>query len=432
LEDGIGYIGTWSPTGQILFGSGEGVSIQSVSADGGAVSTAVKVDPTKKEIRLNFPRFLPDGKRFLYSARLEDGTNRLMIFEPGALVFVADGTLVTQGFDLAAGKLVGAPVPVVDSINFFLSTGVAAFATSPDGTLVYQQQRDRDRLAWIDRSGKEIGPVGTPGDYLEIRLASAGKLAMLSRALPATGTFDIWSLDLERGTETRLTSNDRMTEISPLLMPDQRTLIYAGTSGGPPQLMRKNLDTGVDVELIPHGPRFRQPYDVTPDGKWLSYGERSETGEQLWILALPAAAPVQPLRGPRSSAFDTRFSPDGRYYTFTRLESGRAEVYLTPLAGGSSQAVSAGGGSQARWSPDSHEILYLSSDSRVVSVPVRLSPTLQLGKPETLFVLTGKGWTDFDVAPDGKRLLAAVKEAVAGEEPLTVKLRALSGITTKR
>lgn len=182
-------------------------------------------------------------------------------------------------------------------------------------------------------------------------------------------------------------------------MPDQRTLIYAGTAGGPPQLMRKNLDTGVVAELISSGPRFREPYDVTPDGKWLSYGERSETGEQLWMLALEAPSPAQPLRGSRSSAFGTRFSPDGRYYTFTSWESGRAEVYLAPLAGGSGQAVSAGGGSRARWSPDGDEILYLSADSRIVSVPVRRSPTLELGKPETLFVLHGKGWTDFDIAP---------------------------------
>lgn len=126
-------------------------------------------------------------------------------------MFVVDGTLVTQGVDLAAGKLVGAPVPVVDSINFFLSTGRAAFATSRTGTLVYQPQRDRDRLAWVDRSGKEIGPVGTPGDYLAIRLSNAGRLVMLTRALPATGTYEIWSLDLERGTEARLTLNDRGT-----------------------------------------------------------------------------------------------------------------------------------------------------------------------------------------------------------------------------
>ena len=451
VEAGIGYVGTWSSTGQILFGSGEGDSILSVPDGGGAVSAAVKVDRAQKEIRLNFPWFLPDGRRFLYSARLEDGTNRLLIgdpgqsshvlgtidsnaqyVEPGSLVFVADGTLVMQRLDLAAAKLVGTPVPVVDSVNFFLSTGVAKFATSLAGTLVYQQQRDRDRLAWFDRSGKELGVVGTPGDYFALRLAGAGRLAMLTRALPATGTYDIWSLDLERGTETRLTQNDRTTEIAPLLMPDQRTLIYSGTMGGPPQLLQKDLDTGADVEVLPRGPRFREGYDVSPDGKLLVYSERSEAGEQLWMWPLTGTSPQVRVKAARSSAFDARFSPDGRYYTFSAVESGREEVYLASLGGANQQAVSAGGGSNARWSPGGREILYLSADSRVVSVPVRFSPAPQLGKPETLFVVNGKGWIDFDIAPDGKRLLAIVKDIAAAEEPLTAKLHAVGGSTTRR
>jgi hypothetical protein len=56
------------------------------------------------------------------------------------------------------------------------------------------------------------------------------------------------------------------------------------------------------------------------------------------------------------------------------------------------------------------------------SVPVRLTPTLELGKPQTLFTLKGKPWIDFDVAPDGKRLIAAVREVVAEDQPLTARL----------
>ena len=416
------------------------------------MSVAVKADRARKEIRLQFPWFLPDGRRFLYSARSEDGTNRLMLGAEGTpstvigaidsnaqyvssgsqLVFVTDGTLVAQRFDLDAGTLTGSPAPLVDSVNFFLSTGVAAFATSPDGTLVYQHQRDRERLAWVDRAGKELSVVGTPGAYYGLRLAAAGRLAMLTRALPATGTYDIWSLDLERGTETRLTPNDRTTEIAPLLLPDQRTLIYSGTLGGPPQLLRKNLDTGDVVELLPRSPRFREGYDLTPDGASLVYGEQSETGEQLWMLPLAGTSPPTPVRTSRSSAAEARFSPDGRYVTFTGSEAGRSEVYLAPVAGGTIQAVSAGGGYKARWRPDGREILYLTADAHVMSVPVRWSPSPVLGKPETLFVISGKGWVDFDVAPDGKALLAVVKDLAAAEEPLTAKLHAVTGLTTKK
>ena len=416
------------------------------------MSSAVEIDHARKEIHLRFPWFLPDGRRFLYSLRLEDGTNRLMLGGEGMpskvigvidsnaqyvssgsqLVFVVDGTLVSQHFDLTEGKLTGSPTPVVASVNFFLSTGLATFATSPDGTLVYQHERNRDHLSRVDRAGKEFKVVGTPGDYLALRLAHAGRLALLTRALPATGTYDIWSLDLERGPETRLTSNDRTTEIAPLLLPDQRTLIFAATLGGPPQLLQKNLETGVDVELLPRSPHFRTGYDVTPDGSSLVYGEQSKTGEQLWMWPLAGmSVPVQ-VRTSQLSASDARFSPDGQYFTFTGSESGRSEIYLTPVGGGTIQTVSVGGGYRARWNPDGSEILYLSADSHVVSVPMHRSPALQPGKPEPLFLIAGKGWVDFDIGPDGKSLLAIVKDLAIAEEPLTAKLHAVTGSATKK
>jgi serine/threonine protein kinase len=324
VEPDVGFVGSWSSTGRILFASVESESIFSVSDAGGPVTAAVEIDHERNEVGLKFPWFLPDGRRFLYTLRLEDGTNRLMLGAEGApskvigvidsnaqyvssssqLVFVVDGTLVSQPFDLAEGKLSGSPTPIVASVDFFLSTGLATFATSPDGTLVYQHEHNRHHLSWVDRDGKESKVVGTPGDYYGLRIASAGRLAMLTRALPATGTYDIWSLDLERGPETRLTSNDRTTEIAPLLLPDQRTLIFSGTLGGPPQLLRKNLETGVDVELLPRSKRFRTGNDVTPDGSLLVYGEQSKTGEQLWTWPLAGTSPPALVRTSQSSAGD--------------------------------------------------------------------------------------------------------------------------------
>ena len=441
VNSGVGQQGTWSTNGQILFASAEGNAIHAVSSSGGAVSDVITPDSSKNERMVKFPWFLPDGRRFLYTLRLRDGTGRLALgeagkpsrillpvdsnvqfVEPGYVVFAKDGTLVAQRFDPATAEVTGGPVPIADSVSFFLSTGTASFATA-SGALVYQSQRDSDRIAWVDRSGKDLGPVGVPGLYLALRLASAGRVALLTRALPATGTYDIWSLDLERGTETRLTPDDRATEIAPVLLRDGRSLIFsATTAGGPPQLFRKNLDTGEDEAVLPTGSRFREAYDVTPDDRRLAYGERDESGNRLWVVPLDAPRTPSPLQPFPFATSELRFSPDGRFYTFTAFESGKPDVYIASLAGGGKQPVSAGGAVLARWNPAGGEILYLSSDARIVSVPVRLTPTLELGKPETLFTLTGKPWIDFDVALDGKRLLAAVREVVAEDQPLTARL----------
>jgi Tol biopolymer transport system component len=436
----VGQLGTWSANGQILFASIDGDAIHAVSSEGGAVSDIVTPDASKNERGVKFPWFLPDGRRFLYTLRLRDGTGRLVLgeagkpprvllpvdsnvqfVEPGYVVFARDGTLVAQRFDPAAGEITGRPLPIADSVSFFLSTGNASFATS-SSTLVYQPQRNRDRIAWVDRSGKDLGPVGVPGQYYALRLASAAHLALLTRALPATGTYDIWSLDLERGPETRLTLDDRGSEIDPVLLRGGRTLVFsATTAGGPPQLFRKNLDTGEDRAVLPPVPEFRDAYDVSPNDPTLVFGEEGKAGYRLWTVPLDAQRPPTLLQASRFSMGDARFSPDGLYYTFTSNESGRSEVYVASLAGGGKRPVSAGGGRLARWTPDRRGILYVSSDARVVFVPVRVTSTIELGTPETLFTLKGKPWIDFDPAPDG-RLLALIREFVAEEQPLTARL----------
>ena len=74
-----------------------------------------------------------------------------------------------------------------------------------------------------------------------------------------------------------------------------------------------------------------------------------------------------------------------------------------------------------RWSRDGRELLYLAGDRRMTSVPVKTSPSLQLGAPKPLFELEGRlNWIAFDVSPDGKRFLAVVPEALADDLPLSV------------
>jgi hypothetical protein len=65
--------------------------------------------------------------------------------------------------------------------------------------------------------------------------------------------------------------------------------------------------------------------------------------------------------------------------------------------------------------------VYLSSDRRVVAVPVRTTPGLVLGTPTTLFSIDANvEWRYFDVTPDGRRFLASIPVVVADKGPITV------------
>ena len=114
-----------------------------------------------------------------------------------------------------------------------------------------------------------------------------------------------------------------------------------------------------------------------------------------------------------------RFAPDGEHYTFTSDESGRAEVYVSRLSSAEKAVVSNGGGVDARWSRNGREIVYVSSDLRIMAVPVETSAGGELGTPVTLFAESQQTLGVFDMSPDGKRFLVIIPEVIANEQPLT-------------
>jgi Tol biopolymer transport system component len=115
-----------------------------------------------------------------------------------------------------------------------------------------------------------------------------------------------------------------------------------------------------------------------------------------------------------------RFSPDGHFVAFVSSDAGLPEAYVMAFPGPAEKVrVSNGGAELLRWSP-SGELLYVSGEGDLISVPVRTSPALEIGKPSVLFRVTGKPWRDFDISRDGARFLAVVQEVDGNENPLNV------------
>ncbi|MGH9365424.1 MAG: protein kinase domain-containing protein [Thermoanaerobaculia bacterium] len=456
---GFGKSGTWGRGGDILFSGIQSPAIYRVSSSGGEPAEVVRVDPSRGETRLRWPWFLPDGERFLYLAGLRSNTGSLMLVEPGKrpralmpmvsavqycdpgyLVFCREGTLLGQRFDEKTGRLSGEPFPITEHVRYFLSTFSAAFALSRTGVLIYQDRDEESRLVWIDRTGREVGTVGQAGGYGGFSIAPDGRRVFFGRTRPGIGTPDIWSFDLERGVETRITS-EAGSEFAPRGLQDGRHIVYSAARGDPPQLYLRDLATGKEDPVFPKAGSFQQAQDISPDGRTLAYVERSAQGAfEAWTISLSGAAkPAALLQSPIQIA-QVRFSPDGRFIAFISADSGRSEAYVMPFPGpGEKTRVSTGGAWLLNWSPDGRELLYLSADRRLMSVPVRTTPALQLGSRAELFSLKGRDWkrsfggedAGFGVSPDGKRFLALVPEVVADELPLTVVLNWTAQVAEK-
>lgn len=400
---------------------------------------------------------MTSGRRYLYTVRRTDGTDRVRLAEPGAaardilavssnvqyvdpgfLVYARDGTLVVSRFDAAAMRVIGEPIVLAEPVRYFASTSVATFTTSRNGVLVYQSHTERGRLVWLDRAGRERGVIGEPTGHTRVRIAPDGLRVILDRGQPRIGTYDLWLLDVARGVEQRLTS-DRTSEFGAVWLPGNRSIVYTG--GIPPHLIRHDLQSGAELPL--QSPwEFQLAEDMSPDGRTLLFTQRTPRGNfDIWSTTiegerLPTVS--APLLETPSDEASVRFSPDGRFIAFASDELGRYEIYVAPYPLSAAKIrVSTTGGNLPRWSRDGRELFFISADLHLMAVPVRTSPSLVLGTPRPLFAIHGgtlwadpklnAGWPDFDVSVDGTRFLAIMPQP-ANQQPLTAVLNAIPGL----
>ena len=433
--------GTWG-AGTILFASTfEGV-VYRVAADGGTPVPFVRPDPARGETRMMWPYFLPDGRSFLYLAVHRNGAGTLMLGSidgkrprevgpmssrvewtaPGDLVFAADGALFARSFDPGRGRFTGPPRPLAPSVYSFFTSKWAGFSVCRNGSFAYLPKGNITRLTWFDRSGRNLGEIGTAdaGETISVSISPDGRRAAFDRTRPDLGTYDLWMIDLERGVETRLTS-DPNTEFDPVWPPDQTHLIYSVVRDYLPQIVRRDLAGGAEEPLLPAG-TFQEAQDVWPDGRRLLFSQSdAKGGFGIWMLPLEPGAKPSPVVVSRYQQEIGRLSPDGRFVAFLSNESGSGDAaYVQPVDAPAGRVrISPGTAMLLRWSRDGKEIFYTTPDGRLMSAPVRTSPSLEVGNPVKLFSLPAMGWRAFDVAPDG-RFLASVPVVSYATQPIDV------------
>jgi len=438
---------TWGD-GAILY-SVLTTGIYRVPLSGGKPVLEVAPDRTKAEVSAGWPAFLPDGRRYLYVVRTGDDVASVRLAEPqkpprdimtalstvqyldpGVVVFARDGTLLGQKVDPQSLAVVGEPFPIAEPVRYFLSTGAASFTASRTGVLAYQRHLRKGRIVWLNRVGKESGSIGDSSvGTARVRISPDGTRVVFDRTQPRTGTYDLWTYDIDRAMEQSLTSA-RMSEVSGVWMRGANAIVYSG--GVPPHLIRRDLSTGAETGLL-SSPAFDVAEDISPDGKTMVFTRRTLRGNSdIWSTMLGDPRSASPIMETPFDEASVRFSPDGRHLAFESNESGRYEVYVAPFPNSAGKMrVSKGGGSLPRWSRNGRELFFIAADRHMMSVPVSAGASIALGSPAALFEIAGgtavgdlgpdNVWTDFDPSPDGKRFLAVVPEP-PGRNPVTVMM----------
>jgi Tol biopolymer transport system component len=462
--------GAWNRDGVIVFAHNANTSgLMRVSAAGGVATPITALDRSRQENPHRFPEFLPDGRHFLYfrrstsrpeytgvyvgslDAKPEEQsskplllTDRQASYAPSAgggsgyLLFLRDTTLFTQPFDPKRLELSGEPVPVADQVGSFAPANAGLFSLSETGVLAYRVGVGGSllQLTWLDPQGKVIGAIGERGAFANPALSPDGARIAVSQ-LGQNGNSNIWILDTERGTTTRLTFNSGRDDY-PVWSPDGKTVAFASNRSGYLDLYQKPADGSGDERLLLKSDEDKRPTSWSHDGRFLLYTNTNpKSQEDLWILPLEGggAKPFAFLQTEFRERF-ARFSPDGRWIAYVSNESGSDEIYVRPFspnaspdsAQGGKWMISRGGGVIPRWRSDGKKLFYLSGGgAQQMEVDVIADKAFQPGTPQRLFPTTGILTTP-DGTGDGKRFLYATPEGANAQTPMTIVLNWQAGL----
>jgi hypothetical protein len=439
-----GDAGAWSSAGVILFDGSFNDAIARVNAAGGTPVPAFPRDSSEVGTTFGWPVFLPDERHYLFIEIESDGYDlywgdldtaekaligpigsRVEYVEPGYLLHVTEETLVAQPFDAKRRVFTGEPIPLAEDIRVN-NWGDATFGASRNGVLVYRRLgQDDEHLVWVDREARVLEEFGDHASYGGIDLASDGRIVVERNTLAASNV-DVWVMDPERGTTSRLTF-DPQVDIDPLWMPDGRHVLYSAQDETGGWELRRRAASGVgDAEPLAHFDTFARGEAATRDGKTLILSVfGGESRMDIMRLDLADDGSPESLVATPFNESDVRLSPDDRWFAYVSDESGRPEIYVRSYPDGASKwQVSIDGGDQATWRADGKEIFYVSENRRLMSVDIDARDGLVIGTPEEIFPLT---WAraatrEYVPSPDGERFLFLRDVVDTDPTPCTVVL----------
>jgi len=434
--------GTWNREGVILFAPSSQGPLFRVSQSGGAPTQVTFFDATRHETAHRFPRFLPDGRHFLFVALpTEEGklgtwvgelgskdralvasaTSAAVFVPPGHLAYVRGQSLMTQPFDLGRWQVTGEPVRIGDAPEDLSTLGTNPASASENGILIYPTSAPvSSRLTWFDRDGKALGELPVPeGGYLEIAFSPDNRRIALSRRNPSTGN-DIWIADASRGALSRLTTDESRKD-SLTWSGDGSRIAYNAQRGAAYNFCERPA-SGSDEErpLFASSSMFMAMSQLTRDGAYLVFDDLERTTQRdLWVVPLKGdRKPVPYLRTPFNETGGS-ISPDGRFMLYQSDESGRTEMYVQPFpVPGQKVRISTDGAAGGAWRDDGAEILYRSQKG-LMSVSVRSGPTFEAAEPKLLMALP-KESVALGITSDFKRFLFALATSDAPRVSLTL------------
>ncbi|HUP99865.1 MAG TPA: protein kinase [Aeromicrobium sp.] len=439
----------WAEDGTIVYAPHFRRALMRVSSSGGPAEPVTTL--ARGEISHRFPQVLPGGRALLYTASTEvniaSGAYLVVQALPsgsrttlqprgyfgryassGHIVYVQDDTLFAMPFDPRRLVVTGPARRSVEGVMSDGARGSARIALSDSGTLMYSSGRnlfDARPMAWMDRTGRLSALRDERAEWLNPEFSPDGR--RIAMDIETEGRRDIWVYDWSVDAMTRVTADKTNSEF-PVWTPDGTGLVYrsfvASADPAGSTLVWKRADGAGAPQVLVRGAGMLRPGAWHPAAHVLVY-VATAPGHDDDVMILPIDRDARgvwhpgkatPVASSAARERHPRFSPDGRWLSYSSNESGTEQVYVQPfrLPG---ERVAVGKGENAEWSRARPELVFTVQvfDYRhaLMTVPYHLKGgAFQAGKPRpwaegaaTLRELSG--YRLYALHPDGARVVMA-------------------------
>ena len=428
---------TWPDDDTIVFATANGTTgLQRVAASGGEVTVLTRPDQQRGEADHVSPGRLPGGRAVLFTTTsrtggppqialldLETGDRKILFRGGTAPRYVESGHLLYRGQRSLAGRA-------------FRSQDADDCRHTGAGASAIRDARQPSLRCWTWR---RMARSCTPAEAAH-PACRCGSIAMAAKRrsrrqppcttrrrlspdgrrlaffdITSSGEYDVWILDLERGTVDRLTT-DRGRDSEPIWSPDSTRIAYhsGGQPGGPGIFIRR-ADGAGSVERLTTGTHL--PMDWSADGKWIAYADFGDRGISIATVTGLMRVDIEGDHTPRVliKGGNGRVSPTERWVATTSPTTGTDEIYVLPFPDTSRgrTRISTDGGQNPIWAPDGKTLFYRRGQA-MMAVAVGGDDPSTWPKAKMLFegpYLLDVGPTHFDVARDGRLLMVKPVDA---------------------
>ncbi len=420
--------GSWSQEGVIVFTPNSSNTLQRVSSAGGEPAELTTIDGSKHNSHRH-PRFLPDGKHFLFFARGSSPDNsEVMIgsidgldpvslvktrtqaeYANGYVLFVREQSLMAQPFDPRKLTTTGEAVPIAEKIAVATGASMAAFSSSRNGTLAYMTGVVSTDVAIEvrDRDGQVTATLSEPGSYRHAVISPNGKYVATKVMDQSFGTGDIWVFEMERNLRSRFTFAPEDDD-HPIWTPDGESIVFEAKAGDSKRgIYRKAVGGTEDAELLYESDIDVTPTSFSPDGRLLLLTLEKGPSD-IWVLDLEKGE-ASPVRESEFIDISATFSPDGKWVAYSSNESGEFQIYVVPWPDkGRRWQVSKEQSVYPFWTSDGREIVFVRSSGEIVRAKVATGGgTFVVESLDVVFETGGPqaGGAEWSVTADGSTFL---------------------------